>query len=135
MPYTNLIDRTDAGALIPAEGAREIIKATAQASAALTLCRLVRMSSKTFNQPVSSAAPVAYWVTTGLKQTSEAAWAGVTLTAEEIATIIPSRTPCWRTRTSRFGRSFGTRSATSSPARSTPPSWRGSRSPPRARPR
>jgi Phage capsid family len=34
---------------------------------------------------------VTYWVSgdTGLKQTSEAAWAGVTLTAEEIACIVP----------------------------------------------
>ena len=42
-----------------------------------------------YSQPVLSAAPVAYWVTTGLKQTSEAAWAGVMLTAEEIAVVIP----------------------------------------------
>lgn len=41
--------------------------------------------------PVLSALPVTYWISgdTGLKQTSEAAWAGVTLTAEEIATIVP----------------------------------------------
>jgi HK97 family phage major capsid protein len=89
VPYNNIIDATDAGALIPGEQANEVIKAAVQASAALTLCRAVRMSSKTFSQPVLSAAPVAYWVTTGLKQTAEAAWQGVELTAEEIATIIP----------------------------------------------
>jgi hypothetical protein len=41
--------------------------------------------------PVLSALPVTYWVSgdTGLKHTSETAWAGVTLTAEEIACIVP----------------------------------------------
>jgi HK97 family phage major capsid protein len=89
VPYTNVIDRTDAGALIPPEEAAQVIKAAAQASAALTLCRTARMSSKTYSQPVLSAAPVAYWTAGGLKQTSEAAWQGVVLTAEEIAVIVP----------------------------------------------
>ena len=49
------------------------------------------MSAKTKTMPVLSALPVAYWVNgdTGLKQTSEAAWAGIELNAEELATIIP----------------------------------------------
>jgi hypothetical protein len=40
---------------------------------------------------VLSALPVAYWVNgdTGLKQTTDAAWAGLMLEAEEIATILP----------------------------------------------
>lgn len=91
MPYANVIDNADAGALIPVEHADQVIKAAAQTSAALALCRSQRMGSKTFQQPVLSAAPVAYWVATGLKQTAEAAWTGVTLTAEEIATIVPAK--------------------------------------------
>jgi HK97 family phage major capsid protein len=91
MPYTNIIDRTDAGALIPAEAANEVIKAAVQQSAALALCRKARMSSKVYTQPVLSALPVAYWVPgdSGLKQTSESAWAGVDLTAEELAVVVP----------------------------------------------
>jgi len=95
MPYTNIISRTDADALIPREAADEVIKATAQASAALQLCRTVRMSRKVRDQPVLSALPVSYWVADGgpapasLKQTSEAAWAGVVLTAEELAVVVP----------------------------------------------
>jgi HK97 family phage major capsid protein len=89
VPYDSLIGQAEANALIPAEAAQEIITATAQASAALTLCRTVRMSSKTYAQPVLTTAPLAYWVTNGLKQTSAAAWKGIELTAEEIAVIVP----------------------------------------------
>lgn len=65
--------------------------AATQESAALTLCRNAQLSTKLNVQPVLSALPVAYWVAgdTGLKQTTEAAWQGVTLTAEEIACIVP----------------------------------------------
>ena len=90
MSFTNIIDRPKAEALIPAEGAAEIVKATAQASAALTLCRRATMSAKVYTQPVLSALPDAYWVSEGgLKQTSAAAWEGVDLVAEEIAVIVP----------------------------------------------
>lgn len=91
MPFNNIIDRGDAGALIPPEAANQIIKAAVQGSAALALCRTARMSTKVFQQPVLSALPVAYWVPgdSGLKQTAEAAWAGATLTAEELAVIVP----------------------------------------------
>jgi HK97 family phage major capsid protein len=48
------------------------------------------MSSKVFSQPVLSAFAQAYWVggDTGLKQTSELAWADAELVAEEIAAIV-----------------------------------------------
>ncbi len=90
MSFGNIIDRPKADALIPAEGAAQIVKATAQASAALTLCRHATMSAKVYTQPVLSALPDAYWVSEGgLKQTSAAAWDGVDLVAEEIAVIVP----------------------------------------------
>jgi HK97 family phage major capsid protein len=49
------------------------------------------MSTKTLSQPVLGSLPVAYWVNgdTGLKQTTSVLWTGVTLTAEEIAVIVP----------------------------------------------
>jgi len=91
VPYNTIISRTDADALIPTEQAQAVIAAATQESAALTLCRTAQLSTKLNVQPVLSALPVAYWVNgdTGLKQTTEAAWAGVTLTAEEIACIVP----------------------------------------------
>jgi HK97 family phage major capsid protein len=89
--YDSLTGRTEADVLIPPESATEIIKLVAEESAALQLMRSVRMSSKVFSQPVLSAFAQAYWVggETGLKQTSELAWADAELTAEEIAAIVP----------------------------------------------
>lgn len=91
MPFNSVTDRTDAGALIPEERAREIIQGLPAQSAALSLFRQVRMSSKVRSQPVLSALPYAYWVDgdTGLKQTSEAGWDRKQMVAEEIAVIIP----------------------------------------------
>jgi HK97 family phage major capsid protein len=89
--YDSLTGRTEADVLIPPETATEIIKLVAQESAALQLCRSVRMSSKVFSQPVLSALAQAYWVggDTGLKQTTELAWADAELIAEEVAAIVP----------------------------------------------
>jgi HK97 family phage major capsid protein len=89
--YDSIISRTDADALIPDEVAADLIAAATQESAALTLFRRAQMGTKLSTLPVLSALPVAYWVSgdTGLKQTTEAAWAGVVLTAEEVATIVP----------------------------------------------
>jgi HK97 family phage major capsid protein len=89
--YNAIISRTDADSLIPTNIASELIAAATQESAALTLCRNAQLSTKLTRQPVLSALPVSYWVNgdTGLKQTTEAAWAGVDLTAEEIASIVP----------------------------------------------
>jgi len=91
VPYDSIVSRTDADALIPTEQADELIASATQESAALALCKRANLSTKMTVQPVLSALPVAYWVSgdTGLKQTTEAAWAGVDLTAEEIACIVP----------------------------------------------
>ena len=91
MPYDSLIDRSGAEVLIPEENAREIIQGLPQQSAALSMFRTVRMSSKVRNQSVLSALPYAYWVNgdTGLKQTTDMGWGTKQMVAEEIAVIVP----------------------------------------------
>lgn len=89
--YDQMIDRTGAEALIPEDVSREIIQGAIRESASLTLFRRVNMSRKQQRMPVLSALPTAYWVSgdTGLKKTSEQAWANKYLTAEELAVIVP----------------------------------------------
>ena len=91
MAYNNVISRSDAAALIPEEVAAGIIEAAQTESAALTLFPRVPMSSAQQRMPVLSALPTAYFVNgdTGLKQTTEQAWANKFLNVEEIAAIVP----------------------------------------------
>lgn len=92
MAVNNIISRTDAEALIPVEQSREIIKNIPQRSKLLPLMRrLPNMSSLQRTLPVMSALPNAYFVNgdTGLKQTTNAEWDKLTITAEELAVIIP----------------------------------------------
>lgn len=89
--YDSLISRVDAAPLIPAPVVQQIIAELPEQSAALRLFRRIPMSSKTASMPVLAALPMAYWVNgdTGLKQTTELGWDGVTITAEEVAAIVP----------------------------------------------
>lgn len=88
--YAESIDRTDAGALVPTDIAKEIIKEAPKDSAILSLARRVPLSTKVTTQPVLSALPDAYWVNgdSGLKQTTQADWENQTITAEELAAIV-----------------------------------------------
>lgn len=91
--------------LVPVPVASQIIAEMPKSSATLSLCRNVTMSSKTWRTPALSVLPSAYWVSgdTGLKQTTYADWENVTLTAEEVAVIVPipesyladSQVPVW----------------------------------------
>lgn len=91
IPFSNIISRADAEPLIPDEVVQEVVKAATAESAALSLFRQVSMGSKLSSVPVLSALAEAYFVNgdTGLKQTTEMAWSGVVLTAEEIAAFVP----------------------------------------------
>jgi HK97 family phage major capsid protein len=92
MPYSNVISRADAAALIPTEESREIMKSVASLNPILQLARrLPNMSTAQRTIPVTNALATAYFVNgdTGLKQTTDLDWAGVTLTAEELAVIVP----------------------------------------------
>lgn len=91
MPFDNIISRTDVAATVPEDVASTILSKAVEQSAAMTLFRRVRMSREQQRMPVLAAIPVAYFVNgdTGLKQTTEAAWANKYLDAEEIACIVP----------------------------------------------
>ncbi|HLA96317.1 MAG TPA: phage major capsid protein [Pyrinomonadaceae bacterium] len=91
MPYDNLTSRTDAGALMPEEVSRELIRRTTEESAALSFFRRIPVARAQVRVPVLSALPIAYWVNgdTGLKQTTEINWANKFLNIEEIAVIFP----------------------------------------------
>ena len=88
----NMIDRSGAEALIPEEASREIIQGVPKYSAIMQLAtKAPNMSRKQRRVPVLSTLPTAYFVDgdTGLKQTSEQAWANKYFNAEELAVIIP----------------------------------------------
>jgi len=89
--YNNVTSRTDAAALIPEEVSNEMMGKATEQSAALSLFRRVPVGRNQVRFPVLSALPVAYFVggDTGLKQTTEVAWANKFLNIEEIATIMP----------------------------------------------
>lgn len=91
MAYNNVTSRTDAAALIPEEVSNEMMGKATEQSAALSLFRRVPVGRNQVRFPVLSALPVAYFVggDTGLKQTTEVAWANKFLNIEEIATIMP----------------------------------------------
>jgi len=92
MPYNSVISRTDAAALIPTETSAEIIKDIATLNPIMQLARrLPNLSASQRTMPVLNALATAYFLTgdTDLKQTTDVDWTSVTLTAEELAVIVP----------------------------------------------
>ena len=86
------ISRTNADALIPTEVSSEIIQNMPTSSAALRMFKqLPNMSAKQQTLPIAASLPNAYFLNgdTAQKKTTNAEWDKLTLTAEEIAVIIP----------------------------------------------
>lgn len=98
---TRQINAADAEALLRKQDIREILQMAPKTSAALSTFQTLRMSSKTATMPVLSALPTAGWVggvtadppvntpAGGQKPVSNMAWATKTITAEEMAVIVP----------------------------------------------
>ncbi len=100
MAYANVLTRGAAPTysatpgthpLIPEDVSRQIIKATTQKSAVLSMFKKRTMTTAEQRMPVLATKPTAYFVTgdTGLKQTTSISWANKFLDAEELAVIIP----------------------------------------------
>lgn len=90
--YDKVVGRTDLHeAMLPDQVIADILKTAPATSTVLSRARRVTMSSAKTKQPVLATLPEAYWVDgdTGLKQTTNATWKGVTMTAEELAVIVP----------------------------------------------
>ena len=88
----NIITSGDlGGGLNPTEYSTQIIQDAPKTSVSLTRTRQIRMSTRTRTQPVLDSKPIAYWVggDTGLKQTTKMKWSGLSITAEELAAIVP----------------------------------------------
>lgn len=88
------INRTDAAGLIGRQDINELLQQATEGSAALSTFRTVNMGTSTARMPVIDALPTAGFVTeaadaTGVKPTAEQVWVSKTLTAEEIAVIVP----------------------------------------------
>lgn len=92
MPYSSLVGRTDAQALIPEDVQRDILSNVAATNPLLQLARrLPDMPTSQRRMPVLSSLATAYFVTgdTGLKQSTEINWANKYIDAEELAVIVP----------------------------------------------
>lgn len=92
MAFNNLVGRTDvADALLPEQVISNILQEAPATSTVLNRARRVPMTQAKQKQAVLATLPDAYWVDgdTGLKQTTKATWDNVTMSAEELAVIVP----------------------------------------------
>lgn len=90
--YAEIVGRADlTDQQIPDQQVSDILQVTPEESVVLNRARNVRMSRKKTKQSVLSTLPDAYWVDgdSGLKQTTKVTWDGISMTAEELAVIVP----------------------------------------------
>lgn len=92
MAYTDIVGRAAVSeAHLPDQVLTEILAEAPAQSVILSRARRVAMSSAKTKQAVLSTLPEAFWVDgdTGLKQTTTTGWENLTMTAEELAVIVP----------------------------------------------
>lgn len=91
MAYNNVIARADVQAMIREQVSNIMLEGLVENSAVLSTFRRLNVPTNQTRFPVISALPSAYFVTgdTGVKQTTEAAWANKYIDIEEIAAIVP----------------------------------------------
>ena len=88
---TDIITRTEAGALIRPEWSNEIIQSVIENSMALKhMTRLPNMGANVREYPIMDSYPIAGFVSgdNGLKPTTKMSWDKGTITAEEVAAIV-----------------------------------------------
>ena len=118
--FDKLIARADVAGLIPTEYSSAIIQSLTEQSVCLGSFRRVTMPRGVTEMPVLSVLPTAYWVgatDTGLKKTTEQNWENVTLTARELAVIVPipqavlddATVDLWAEVRPRLAEAFGTK--------------------------
>ncbi len=89
------INRSDVSTLIEEAYSHILLDSAVQGSVALQAFPTVNMGTKLVHLPVLATLPAAGWVTEsagdpeGVKPTSEVRWNDLTMTAEEIAVIVP----------------------------------------------
>lgn len=116
--YDQIINREASDdPFVPEPVSSQIIQDMPHSSAVLQRAARVTMSSKTQRQPVLSAFPTAYFLSsdTGLKKTSVPEWENLSLVAEELAVIVPipnayfddSQIPIWNEVRPRVAEAFG----------------------------
>ncbi|MBF6330858.1 phage major capsid protein [Nocardia transvalensis] len=112
MAFDKIISRPGAGTgtmpsdrftVVPEQVVNEVVQLATQSSALMQRAKQIRMSSKTYTQPVLSSLPEAQFINgepteplaatgqdkRGLKPTTSIKWEPLTMTAEEIAVIAP----------------------------------------------
>ncbi|QIS21262.1 phage major capsid protein [Nocardia terpenica] len=94
---------SDRFAIVPEQVVTEVVQLATQSSAIMQRAKQIRMSSKTYTQPVLASLPEAQFINgepteplaatgqdkRGLKPTTSIKWEPLTMTAEEIAVIVP----------------------------------------------
>jgi len=93
------ITRADAAAILASQTTSEIIKPATESSVVLGTFRTIPMSARTLTQPMLASLPDAYFVTdgpsdghsvaSGTKPTTSVSWTDKSMTAEEMAVIVP----------------------------------------------